>query len=237
MLKSWASGLPTCRRAGVSFLFRGGALAHPRAVVPEIRADCSAVGPDLPGDFPDDSCSFSSEANVVLQEQLGAANAALRAKEADCSKLAAERDLLATQLAEQKALLKKAQEDAKRKEAALQAEFEAERASWTDKEAMLTSGFHEIEDIVDGEFLLACFFERPTMSRADSLLFLTCLLPILVDFFPGPPQAAVQAIVADREKRRAAGEDIAANAPRTLDEQLMSIEARLRPAHRMLRRL
>src|SRR3954463_15511043 len=54
MLKSWASGLPTCRRVGVSFLFREGALVHPRAVVPEIRADCCAVGPDLPGDFPDD---------------------------------------------------------------------------------------------------------------------------------------------------------------------------------------
>ena len=31
--------------------------------------------------------------------------------------------------------------------------------------------------------------------------------------------------------------EIAANAPRTLDEQLLSIEARLRPAHRMMRRL
>ena len=39
------------------------------------------------------------------------------------------------------------------KEAALLAEFESERSSWTDKEAQLTFGFHEIEDIVDGEFL------------------------------------------------------------------------------------
>ena len=31
--------------------------------------------------------------------------------------------------------------------------------------------------------------------------------------------------------------EIAANTPRTLDEQLLSIEARLRPAHRLLRRL
>src|SRR3954470_12652759 len=75
------------------------------------------------------------------------------------------------------------------------------------------------------------------MSRAVSCFLLTCFFPVLVDFFPGHAQAAVQAIVVDREKRRAAGEDIAANAPRTLDEQLMSIEARLRPAHRMLRRL
>src|SRR4051812_15051230 len=178
---------------------------------------------------------FSSKTNAVLQEQLGAANTTLRAKEADCSKLVTERDLLAAQLAEQKELLKKAQEEAKDKEAELQAEFEAERASWTDKEAMLTSGFHEIEDIVDGKFLFACFFERPTMSRAVSWFFLTCFFSVLVDFFPGHAQATVQAIVADREARRAAGEDIAANAPRTLDEQLLSIEARLRPAHRMLR--
>ena len=64
-----------------------------------------------------------------------------------------ERDLLAAQLAEQKEMLKKAQDEAKKREAALLAEFESERSSWTHKEAMLTSGFHEIEDIVDGMFL------------------------------------------------------------------------------------
>ena len=73
----------------------------------------------------------------------------MRAKGEECSKLAAEHDLLAVQLAEQKELLKKAQEEAEKKEA----EFESERSSWTDKEAQLTSGFHEIEDIVDGESL------------------------------------------------------------------------------------
>ena len=50
-------------------------------------------------------------------------------------------------------MLKKAQDEAEKKEAALLAEFESERSSWTDREAMLTSGFHEIEDIVDGKFL------------------------------------------------------------------------------------
>ena len=95
----------------------------------------------------------SSEANAVLQEQLGEANTARRAKEEECGKLATERDLLAAQLAEQKELLKKAQDEAEKKEAALLAEFESERSSWTDREAMLTSGFHEIEDIVDGKFL------------------------------------------------------------------------------------
>ena len=95
----------------------------------------------------------SSEANVVLQEQLGEANTARRAKEEECGKLATERDLLAAQLAEQKELLKKAKDEAEKRETALLAEFESERSSWTDREAMLTSGFHEIEDIVDGKFL------------------------------------------------------------------------------------
>ena len=92
----------------------------------------------------------------------------MRVKGEECSKLVTERDLLAVQLAEQKELLKKAQEEADRKEAALLAEFESERSSWIDREAMLTSGFHEIEDIVDGEFLFfLSFFELPTIGRAD----------------------------------------------------------------------
>ena len=78
---------------------------------------------------------------------------ALRAKEEECGKLAKERDLLAEQLAEQKEPLKVARDEAGKKETTLLAEFEMERSSWTDREAMLTSGFHEIEDIVDGEFL------------------------------------------------------------------------------------
>ena len=84
---------------------------------------------------------------------MGEANTARRAKEEECGKLAKERDLLAAQLAEQKELLQKAQDEAKTREAALMAEFEIERSAWTDKEAMLTSGYHEIEDIVDGKSL------------------------------------------------------------------------------------
>ena len=75
----------------------------------------------------------------------------MRAKEEERSKLAEERDWLVAQLAEQKELLKKAQKEAEDKETGLLAEFATERSAWTDKEAMLTSGFHEIEDIVDGE--------------------------------------------------------------------------------------
>ena len=100
--------------------------------------------------------------------QLGEVNTALRVKGEECGRLAVERDLLAAQLAEQKELLKKAQDEAEKKEAALLAEFESEHSSWTDKEAMLTSGFHEIEDIFDGEFLFfLSFFELPTIGRAD----------------------------------------------------------------------
>ena len=88
----------------------------------------------------------------------------MRVKGEECSKLTAERNLLTAQLAEQKELLKKTQDEAEKREAALLAEFESERSSWTDKEAMLTSGFHEIEDIVDGEL---SFFDFPTIGRAD----------------------------------------------------------------------
>ena len=77
----------------------------------------------------------------------------MRTKEEECSKNAMERDLLATQLAEQRELLAKTQRKAEETETALLAEFASERSSWSDKEAVLASGFHEIEDIVDGEFL------------------------------------------------------------------------------------
>ena len=105
--------------------------------------------------FIDDCCisSFPSGANADLQQQLSEANSALRAKGEECSRLATERDLLATQLAEQKELLVKSQREAEETETALLAEFASERSSWSDKEALLSSGFHKIEDIVDGESL------------------------------------------------------------------------------------
>ena len=108
------------------------------------------------------SSSTFAEASAALQQRLGEANTALHAKEADCSKLAEERDRLVTQLAEQAELLKKAQKEAEDKEAGLLAEFETERSAWTDKEAMLTAGFGEIEDMVDGELPSLLFFEPPT---------------------------------------------------------------------------
>ena len=95
--------------------------------------------------------SSSSEANAALQQQLGEANTALRVKEEECGRLVKERDRLATQLAEQKELLQRAQKEVEDKETALLAEFASERSSWTDKEATLVSGFQAIEDLVDGE--------------------------------------------------------------------------------------
>ena len=97
------------------------------------------------------SSSLFAEANAALQQQLGEANTALHAKETECRKLAEERDRLVTQLAEQAELLKKSQKEAEEKEAALLAEFETERSAWSDKEAMLTAGFGEIEDMVEGK--------------------------------------------------------------------------------------
>ena len=91
-----------------------------------------------------------------MQQQLGEANTALRGKEAECSKLAEERDRLVTQLAEQAEALKTAQKEAKAKETNLLVEFEIERSAWADKEALLTAGFGRIEDIVDGK--ISSFF-------------------------------------------------------------------------------
>ena len=65
------------------------------------------------------------------------------------------------QLAEQAELLKKAQKEAEDKETGLLGEFATERSAWTDKEAMLTAGFGEVEDIVDGELPSFSFFELP----------------------------------------------------------------------------
>jgi len=58
----------------------------------------------------------------------------LRAKEAECNKLAQERNQLAAQLAEQAELLQKAWKEAEVKESNLLAEFKTERSTWTDKE-------------------------------------------------------------------------------------------------------
>ena len=94
-----------------------------------------------------------------MHQQLGEANTVLRAKEVECGKLAEERDRLVTQLAEQAELLKKTQKEAEDKDAGLLAEFETERSAWTDKEALLTTGFGEIEDMVNGKLPSLLFIQ------------------------------------------------------------------------------
>ena len=101
-----------------------------------------------------------------MQQQLGEANTALRAKEAECNVLAQERDRLAKQLTEKAELLQKAQKEAEVKESSLLAEFETERSAWTDKEALMKSGFGRIEDIVDGKLSSFSFFELSAADRA-----------------------------------------------------------------------
>ena len=80
----------------------------------------------------------------------------------------------------------KTQREAEETETALLAEFASERSSWSDKEAMLSSGFHEIEDIVDGESL--CFLSLSRRPRSCRLLVfdsLFCFFMSFADFFPG----------------------------------------------------
>ena len=93
-----------------------------------------------------------------MQQQLGEANTALHAKEAECNRLAEERFMLrVTQLVEQAELLKKAQKEAEDKKSNLLAEFKIERSAWADKEAQMTTCFSSIEDLVDGELYSLCF--------------------------------------------------------------------------------
>ena len=106
-----------------------------------------------------------------MQQQLGEANTTLCTKEAECVKLAEERDRLVTQLAEQTERLQMAQWEAKTKETDLLAESEVERSAWADKEAQMIACFSSIGDLVDGELLFLFFvvlscrpLSRPTAS-------------------------------------------------------------------------
>ena len=63
-----------------------------------------------------------------------------------------------------------------------------------------------------------------------------CFL-LCVDYFAGYSAAATQAIEAYRDARRQAGAEVAPGASRSLEEQLLVLQARLQLSHRMLRRL
>ena len=140
-----------------------------------------------------------------MQQQPGEANTAMRAKEEECGKLAEERDRLVAQLAEQAELLKKAQKEAEDKETGLLAEFATKHSAWTDKEAMLTSGFHEIEDIVDGELPSISFFELPAIGRAgfSSLTLALCFLSWQTSSLvtPTPPIKPLKPIAKDGRRK------------------------------------
>ena len=94
----------------------------------------------------------------------------MRAKEVECNELAQKRDRLATQLAEQAELLQTARKEAEVRESNLLAEFETERSTWADKEALLTAGFDRIEDMVDGKlsFLFLSLSCRLLIRSASS---------------------------------------------------------------------
>ncbi|XP_044336071.1 uncharacterized protein [Triticum aestivum] len=60
---------------------------------------------------------------------------------------------------------------------------------------------------------------------------------LIDDYFPGYSAPASQAIEAYHDARWQAGAKIAPGAGRSLEEHLLALQARLQPAHRMLRRL
>ena len=70
-------------------------------------------------------------------------------------------------------------------------------------------------------FLILVFFSSSFLHRIFSWLF----------------YAANQTIEARRQARRQAGFEISPTAGRSLEEQLLAIQARIQPAHRLLRRL
>ena len=75
------------------------------------------------------------------------------------------------------------------------------------------------------------------MARFLTWCFLFFLFLSCAEYFPGYSTAANQIIEARREAWRQAGTEIAPNASRSLEEQLLAIQARLQPARRLLRRL
>lgn len=77
----------------------------------------------------------------------------------------------------------------------------------------------------------------PAFYYLIHFLILCCCFPLCADYFPGYSPAATQAIEAYRDTRWHAGAEIAPNASQSLEEQLLGLQARLQPAHRMLRRL
>ena len=97
-LNQKATDLTESRSKRFVFPLSGGASAHSLGVVPEIRADYQVVGSDL---FLTTSFFIFAGANANLRSQVSGAQTALRAKEAECTALAQERDRLAKRLDDQ----------------------------------------------------------------------------------------------------------------------------------------
>ena len=115
---------------------------------------------------------------------MSGAQTALRAKEAECAALAQERDRLAKRLADQEKSHKAALKTVHDSEAALQAEYETEAASWTEAKQTLINGYGHIEDLVDGRppssssLLAACRLAH-FLTWCFSLLSLSSLRRVL----------------------------------------------------------
>ncbi|VAI31146.1 unnamed protein product [Triticum turgidum subsp. durum] len=121
-------------------------------------------------------------ANADLREQLGGAQTALRAKEAELNALIQEHDRLAKKLADQEESHKAALKEARDSEATLKAEFETETGCWAEAKQALSEGYGRIEDLIDGEppsSLLTRLL--PFGSSSD----LCCFFVFRADYFPG----------------------------------------------------
>ncbi|KAM3312127.1 hypothetical protein ACQJBY_032239 [Aegilops geniculata] len=98
-----------------------------------------------------------------------------------------------------------------------------------------------LKAVQDGETALKAEYETEAASWAEERQALSQgysrVEDLIDDYFPGYSVAATQAIEVYCDARRQEGVEIAPDADRSLEEQLLAIQARLQPAHRMLRRL
>ncbi|XP_073365662.1 uncharacterized protein [Aegilops tauschii subsp. strangulata] len=98
-----------------------------------------------------------------------------------------------------------------------------------------------LKAVQDSEAALQAEYETEAASWAEarqSLINGYGQIEDLVDeYFPGYSTAANQVVESHREAQRQAGAKIAPDARWSLEEQLLAIQARLQPTHRMLRRL
>ena len=85
-----------------------------------------------------------------MRSQLSGAQTALRAKEAECTALAQERDRQAKRLADQEESHRAALKVAQDSEAALKAEYETEAENWAEMRQALSQGYSPVEDLIDG---------------------------------------------------------------------------------------